>query len=202
MRKTYCITILCFFYFSTVAQSVAVVNSKPISQKEFVWIYKKHRPGATKPTLTDLIAFLNIYIDFKLKIEDAREAGLDKDSTYLTETKNYETALLASVPPEAKKADYSLVINEYKEALLLFNISQAKIWDRIGDDEDTLQQYYNTHKSQYTLSFEEVKTEVTADYQKQMECDWVTSLRNKYKITIDQGLLKKLLANTGRQIVE
>lgn len=193
MRKTCCIIILCFFYFSTVAQSVAVVNSNPISQKEFVWVYKKHRPGTTKPTLTELISFLNIYIDFKLKVEDARAAGMDQDSTYLSDTKNYESALLSSMPPEAQKADYSLVINEYKEALLLFNISQVKIWDRVGEDEDAVHEYYNAHKEQYlSKPYDEVQTEVAADYQKKIECDWVTSLRNKYKITMDQNLLNRL----------
>ncbi|MCX2478905.1 hypothetical protein OQY15_07365 [Pedobacter sp. MC2016-15] len=194
MRKTCCIIILCFFYFGTVAQNVAVVNSNPISQKEFVWVYKKHRPGNTQPTLTELISFLNIYIDFKLKVEDARAAGLDKDSTYLADTKNYEDALTSATPPEAQQVDYSLVIREYKEALLLFNISQVKIWDKIGEEEDTIQQYYNTHKQDYSSKpFDEVQTEVTADYQKKIECDWVTSLRNKYKITIDQNLLGKLI---------
>ncbi len=193
MRKTCCFIILCFSYFSTVAQSVAVVNGKPISQKEFVWIYKKHRPENTKPTLTDLISFLNIYIDFKLKIEDALESGLDKDSTYLAETNNYEVTLMASIPPEARKADFSMVINEYREALLLYNISQEKIWDRIGDDESKIREYYDMHKEQYsTEPYDDVKTEVTADYQKKMECDWVTSLRNKYVITIDQALLTRL----------
>jgi hypothetical protein len=194
VRKTCCIIILCFFYFGTVAQNVAVVNSNPISQKEFVWVYKKHRPGNAQPTLTELISFLNIYIDFKLKVEDAKAAGMDKDSTYLADTKNYELALMSSVPPEAQQADYSLVINEYKEALLLFNISQAKIWDKVGGDEDAIQQYYITHKQEYSLKpFDEVQTEVTADYQKKIECDWVTSLRNKYKITMDQQLLGKLV---------
>ncbi|HEY0176052.1 MAG TPA: hypothetical protein VGC08_06720 [Pedobacter sp.] len=193
MRKTCCFIILCFSYFSTVAQSVAVVNGKPISQKEFVWIYKKHRPENTKPTLTDLISFLNIYIDFKLKIEDALESGLDKDSTYLAETNNYEVTLMASIPPEARKADFSMVINEYREALLLYNISQEKIWDRIGDDENTIHEYYNAHKDQYqSAPYDDIKSEVTADYQKKMECDWVTSLRNKYVVTIDQELLRRL----------
>jgi len=194
VRKTCCIIILCFFYFSTVAQSVAVINGSPISQKEFVWVYKKHRPGNLKPTLTDLISFLNIYIDFKLKVQDARESGLDKDSTYTSDVNNYEQALLAAVPPEARKADYSLVINEYKEAVLLFNISQIKIWNRIEDNEDTIHEYYSANPDLYSpQTYEEAKNEVTADYQQKMECDWVTSLRNKYVITIDQDVLKKLI---------
>ncbi len=194
MRKTCCLIILCFFYFGTVAQSVAVINGNPISQKEFVWVYKKHRPGNLKPTMSDLISFLNIYIDFKLKVQDARESGLDKDSTYISDTNNYQEALLAAVPPEARKADYSLVINEYREAVLLFNISQIKIWDRIEDNEDTIHEYYTAHPDLYAnQTYDDAKSEVTADYQKKMECDWVTSLREKYKITIDQDVLRKLI---------
>lgn len=198
MRKTCCIIILCFFYFGTVAQSVAVINGKAITQKEFVWIYKKHRPDNLKPSLTDLISFLNIYIDFKLKVIDAKAAGLDRDSTYITEVQNYEQAFLAAIPAEARKADYSLVLNEYKEALLLFNISQTKIWDRVDENEETIKAFYNAHPENYlNASFEDIKAEVTADYQKKMECDWVTGLRNKAKISIDQALLGRLARNTG-----
>ena len=203
MRKTYCLIILCFFYFGTVAQSVAVINGKPVSQKEFVWIYKKHRPNNAKPTLTDLISFLNIYIDFKLKVLDAREAGLANDSTYNEEVKNYEKALLASVPAEARTADFSLALNEYKDALLLYNISQTKIWDRLDDSDDTLRKYYDAHKGQYgDKVFDDITTEVAADYQKQIECDWVTGLRKKFPVMVDQALLARLARNTGAQIIE
>ena len=168
-----------------------------------MWIYKKHRPDNAKPTLSDLISFLNIYIDFKLKVLDAREAGLDSDSTYTEEVKNYERALLESVPPEARKADYSLAMNEYKDALLLYNISQTKIWDRIDDNDDTLRKYYDAHPTQYpNKDFEDIKAEVAADYQKQIECDWVTGLRKKFLVTVDQAVLNRLARNTGRQIVE
>jgi len=203
VRKTCCLIILCFFYLGTAAQSVAVINGKAITQKEFVWIYKKHRPDNTKPTLTDLISFLNIYIDFKLKVLDAKEAGLANDSTYTEEVKNYEKALLQSVPPEARKADFSLAMNEYKDALLLYNISQTKIWDRIEDNEDTLRKYYDAHPEKYSQkTFDDIKSEVAADYQQQMECDWVTGLRKKFAVTVDQALLARLARNTGGQIVE
>jgi hypothetical protein len=194
VRKICFILVLCFFYFSTVAQSVAVINGSPVSQREFVWVYQKHRPQNTKPTLTDLISFLNIYIDFKLKVLDAREAGLDKDSTYLTETKNYEKALLDSAPPEAKQADFSLVTNEFREALLLFNISEKKIWDGIDNNDKLIHEYYNAHSENYpSLSYEDSKSEVAQDYQRLLECNWITALRKKYKITIDQNVLNKLI---------
>ncbi|MBB6500263.1 hypothetical protein [Pedobacter cryoconitis] len=194
MRKICFILVLCFFYLSTVAQSVAVVNGKPISQKEFIWVYKKHRPDNTRPALTDLISFLNIYIDFKLKVLDAREAGLDKDSTYLAETRNFAKALLDSAPAEAKKADFSLVINEFNEALLLFNISEKKIWNGVENNDKMIHEYYNAHADSYpSLSYEDNKSEAAEDYQKQMECLWITSLRKKYTVTIDQDALSRLI---------
>ncbi|KIO76005.1 hypothetical protein TH53_17450 [Pedobacter lusitanus] len=194
MRKICILLVLCFFYLSTVAQSVAVINGSPVSQKEFVWVYHKHRPENTKPALTDLISFLNIYIDFKLKVLDAREAGLDKDSTYISETRNYEKALLNSAPPEARQADFSLVTKEFNEALLLFNISEKKIWDGAENNDRMVHEYYNAHAENYSsLSYDDCKSEVVQDYQRQLECEWITALRKKYKITIDQGALSKLI---------
>jgi len=125
---------------------------------------------------------------------DARETGLDKDSTYIAETKNYEKALLNSAPPEAKQADFSLVTNEFCEALLLFNISEKKIWDGIDNNDKLIHEYYNAHIENYpSLSYEDSKSEVAQDYQRQLECNWITTLRKKYKITIDQNVLNKLI---------
>lgn len=193
MRKSCCFILLCFSCFSTVAQSVATVNGKPVSQKEFVWVFKKYRPDAAKPNVNELLSFLNVYIDLKLKVEDAISAGLEKDSAYVADIKAYETALLASMPVEAKNADYSLVINEYKQALLLYNISQTRVWERVEESDDAIEQYYRANKIQYgEKSFTKIEDQVTADYQRKVECDWIISLRNKFKVTIDQSLLARL----------
>ncbi|WP_449435196.1 hypothetical protein [Pedobacter steynii] len=41
MRKVYCAIIISLFITGAFAQNVAVVNGKPISNKEFMWVYKK-----------------------------------------------------------------------------------------------------------------------------------------------------------------
>lgn len=157
-------------------------------------MYQKHRPERDRASITQLISFLNTYIDFKLKVLDATAQGMDKDSTYLADIAHYERAFNASAPQTILKSDYIMIMNEYKEALLLFNISEKKIWDTMGDSEENIYNYYTTHSGNYNeASYEEVKSEVAADYQKQLECDWVTSLRNKYVVTIDQNALVKLI---------
>jgi hypothetical protein len=194
VRKTCCIVILCFFYTGAAAQSVAVINGSPVSQKEFVWVYQKHRPGNAEITLTQLISFLNIYIDFKLKVLDARASGMDKDSTYQAEVKSYEQSFHAAANPGIHRTDYELIMNEYKEALLLFNISEKKIWDVMNNSEEEIHGYYNTHAAVYgSKPYLEVQGDVAADYQRELECSWVTSLRNKYVITMDQNTLVKLV---------
>lgn len=157
-------------------------------------MYHKHRPEHDKTSITQLISFLNTYIDFKLKVLDARIQGMDKDSTYLADVAHYQLAFHESAPKIILKTDYIMIMNEYKEALLLFNISEKKIWDTMSDSEEHIHNYYMIHSGTYNNApYEEVKSEVAADYQKQLECDWVTSLRNKYVVTIDQNAVVKLI---------
>ncbi|MGY0040124.1 hypothetical protein [Pedobacter sp. NJ-S-72] len=57
-----------------------------------------------------------------------------------------------------------------------------------------IHEYYNAHIGNYpSLSYEDSKSEVAQDYQRQLECNWITALRKKYKITIDQNVLNKLI---------
>ncbi|MGF1922883.1 MAG: hypothetical protein ACQUHE_01795, partial [Bacteroidia bacterium] len=58
--------------FLAFAQNVASVNGKSISSKEFMWVYKKNHGGVTNASYADLSAYLNLYINFKLKVIDAR----------------------------------------------------------------------------------------------------------------------------------
>lgn len=60
-----------------------------------MWFYKKNHGGTANVSTKDLEAYLNQYINFKLKVLDAKEMGLDTDTAYLAEIKNYETTLAA-----------------------------------------------------------------------------------------------------------
>ena len=72
VRKVCCIFILCFFTKATFAQNVATVNGKSISSKEFMWVYKKNHAGVANASYQELNAYLNLYINFKLKVVDAK----------------------------------------------------------------------------------------------------------------------------------
>ena len=164
MRKIYCVAIFCLFGTVGFAQNVAIVNGKAIQSKEFIWTYKKNHRGIANVSYEDLIAYLHLYINFKLKVLDAMELKLDKDTSYLAEVKKYETALQAQRRLSEKSAEYTFVMNEYKEAVLMFNISELKIWNKAQDGEAQLK----------------------------LEQEWINALRNKYTIKVNQQQIKKM----------
>ena len=193
MRKICCVFILCCLNFIAFAQNVASVNGKSISSKEFLWVYKKNHPGITNVSYTDLSAYLNLYINFKLKVIDAKAMGLDADTAYKTEVNGYENALKAQKKTSPKNIEYGFIMNEYREGVLMFNISEKKVWSRAWDDESKLREFYNSNTSSYTnKSFDEIRGQVIADYQQQLEYEWIKLLRTKYTVKINDEELRHL----------
>ncbi|MBC8985706.1 hypothetical protein H9X96_07945 [Pedobacter sp. N36a] len=175
------------------AQNVASINGKPVSSKEFMWVYKKNHPGTSNIGFKELEDYLNLYLDFKLKVLDAKEMGFDRDTAYLSEIKDYETALRAQKTVTLPKETYSMIINEYKNAVLMFNVSEIKVWDKAQNDTYQLRNFYERNQSRYGGgSFEEQKGVVIADYQRALEKDWVTQLRDRYPVKVNESELKKL----------
>lgn len=193
MRKVYCAVTLSLFAAGAFAQNVASINGKAIGNKEFMWFYKKNHLGSGAAAYADLETYLNQYINFKLKVLDAKEMGLDTDTAYLSEVKNYELALAAQKRTAKTSPAYQLIMNEYKEAALMFNVSEIRIWNKAQNDENQLRNFYEQNKNTYLpAAFEEVKGKVIADYQERLEKEWINTLRKKYTVKINQNEVKKL----------
>jgi hypothetical protein len=192
VRKVCSISILSLFYFVASAQNVASVNGKSISSKEFMWVYKKNHGGVTSATLQDLAAYLDLYINFKLKVIDAKGMGLDADTAYKAEINGYEHALKTQKKTSPKNKEYDFIMNEYREGVLMFNVSEIKIWSKIQDNEDQLRAFYIKNSAKYDKDFEESKGQVIADYQQELEKEWIKLLKAKYTVKINDDELKKL----------
>lgn len=173
------------------AQNVASINGQPVGSKEFMWFYLKHHPENQKPTTHELEEFLTLYLNFRLKVMDAKQLGFDRDTAYLNEIKNYERVLRTKKDDSKVNLDY--IINEYKNAVLMFNVSELKVWNKGQNDEAQLREYYNTHQSLYqNTSFDEAKEKVIADYQLELEKEWITALRKQYTVKVNPSELKRL----------
>ncbi|RZK41447.1 MAG: hypothetical protein EOO90_11110 [Pedobacter sp.] len=179
--------------FIAIAQNVATVNGKPISSKEFMWVYKKNHAGVSNASYSDLYSYLNLYVNFKLKVIDARSMGLDMDTTYKAEISGYENALKSQKKTSQKKMEYSFIMNEYREGVLMFNVSEKKIWSKAWDSENDLRVFHRENASNYSnKDFEEVRGQVISDYQQKLENEWIKLLRTKYTVKVNEDELRHL----------
>lgn len=192
LKKACCLFIFSFIFGYSFAQNVALINGKSISAKEFLWAYKKSHNGSVSADYANLQRYLNLYINFKLKVLDAREMGLDKNATYTEEVKTYETALINHKKANTAHKDHDFLLNEYKEGVLMFNVSEQKIWSKAQDDEQAVIDFYSTNKQNYNKPLSEVKGQVIADYQQSLEESWLNGLKQKYQIKINENELRKL----------
>ena len=192
VKSAYCLFVFSLLYSKTFAQNVAIISSKPLSSKEFMWAYKKSHNGSTSTDYDNLLSYLNLYINFKLKVLDARDMGLDKSNTYQDELKTYESTLATHKKSGVSNKDYDYLLNEYREGVLMFNVSEQKIWNKAQDDDQAIEAFYNKNKQFYNKPLSEIKGQVIADYQQSLEEKWLKNLREKYSIKINENELRKL----------
>lgn len=49
-----------------------------------------------------------------------------------------------------KYPEYANLLNEYREGILLFEISNSNVWDKAGKDKEGLEKFFNENKAKYT----------------------------------------------------
>ncbi|MCZ4245344.1 hypothetical protein [Pedobacter punctiformis] len=184
--------VLSLVYSISSAQNVATINGKSLSSKEFIWTYKKSHNGNGNADYNSLKTYLNLYINFKLKVLDAREMGLDKNPTYIDEIKTYEDALVTHKKATTSNKDFNYLINEYREGVLMFNVSEQKIWNKAQEDEQAINDFYTTNQQDYNKPLVDIRGKVIADYQQFLEDKWLKSLKDKYQVKVNENELRKL----------
>lgn len=55
--------------------------------------------------------------------------------------------MMAELPD--KYADYRNILNEYRDGILLFEVSNRNVWDKALSDTDGLEKYFQAHKDEY-----------------------------------------------------
>ena len=192
LKKACCLIIFSFISGYSFAQNVALISGKSISAKEFLWAYKKSHNGNVSTDYTNLRNYLNLYINFKLKVLDAREMGLDQNPIYQEEVKTYETMLISHKKANVVQKDQDFLLNEYREGVLMFNVSEQKIWNKAQEDEQAITDFYTKNQSNYSKPLSEIRGQVVADYQQTLEENWLKGLKQKHPIKINENELRKL----------
>src|SRR5690606_30912492 len=81
------------------------INGKPVYTNEFERVYKKNLELVQDESQKDIDGYLQLFIDYKLKIAEAQAQGLDKEEDYLKEFLKYRDQLSRNYLFEDKITD-------------------------------------------------------------------------------------------------
>ncbi len=93
---------------------------------------------------------------------------------------------------ENKEAEFKKIMDEYRDGLLLFEITERKVWNKSVSDVKGLMSYFNSNQNKYgNQDFNNIKGIIISDYQDHLEKVWLKELKSKHSIIINQKLLSQ-----------
>ena len=91
---------------------------------------------------------------------------------------------------EKKYPEFGLLMQEYRDGILLFNISKDTIWDKASQDEAKLKELYE--EGNFDKPYNKVRGIVISQYQDELEKQWIKALREKYTIVVNEEVLNSI----------
>ncbi len=89
------------------------LSKKPVTTEEFVYLYRKnHQHKPEDFTHEKIEEYFNLFVNYKLKVEEALSRGMDTTTAFRKEYETYRQELLKPYMPDAKVVD-SLVLLTY-----------------------------------------------------------------------------------------
>ncbi len=105
--KSLFINLIAFFVFSATMFAQAAdpvlmkINGKPVLKSEFEYIYNKNNSNNSldKKTLEE---YVDLFVNFKLKVEEAKAQGIDTTKSFINELSGYRSQLTKPYLTDAK----------------------------------------------------------------------------------------------------
>ncbi|MBX2967740.1 MAG: peptidylprolyl isomerase [Cyclobacteriaceae bacterium] len=118
------------------------VNNRAVPVQEFIYLYNKnHQNQSEYYSRAKVDEYLDLFVNFKLKVEEARTRGYDTTKTFLKEFTSYKEELRRPYLPEGKMLDslvlmtYNRLKEEVKASHILINVGP------VASPEDTLKAF-------------------------------------------------------------
>lgn len=118
------------------------IDKKPVSAEEFIYLYRKNHPDKPENFVREKIEeYLDLFINFKLKVEEAKHRGLDTTQAFRKEYGTYREELRKPYLPDTKMMDslvhltYRRMKEEVRASHILINLKPE------ASPEDTLSAY-------------------------------------------------------------
>jgi len=172
--------------FSQAADPVLMtINGKPVLKSEFEYIYNKNNSNNSldKKTLDE---YVDLFVNFKLKVEEAKSQGIDTTSSFINELAGYRTQLTKPYLTD-QKVDDQLLLEAYdrmKEDIDVSHIliriqpnatpaDTLKAWNEINDIAKRLK------KEDFAKVAKEVSQDQSAE-QNAGHIGWISAFRTVY----------------------
>ena len=144
-RLIFCFLSLCFSLFA-IAQNknediLFTIEGDPVYASEFLRVYNKNLDLVKDETQKDIDGYLKLFINYKLKLKEAKALGLDEKTSYLREFESYKKQLSKNYLTNSEVTE-SLVKEAYDR--LAFEVKASHILVRIDENaspKDTLAAY-------------------------------------------------------------
>jgi peptidyl-prolyl cis-trans isomerase SurA len=138
IRSAVLILFCCNLFLSVTAQpankntselTLFTLNKKPVNTGEFIYLYRKNNQDkAEEFTRPKIEEYLNLFINFKLKVEEAKHRGQDTTAAFHKEYNSYREELRKPYLPDTRMIDslvrltYDRMLEEVKAAHILINL--------------------------------------------------------------------------------
>lgn len=148
---------------SSFAQTIFMYGKNAVTKDEFVRAFNKNPNigGDRKKALRD---YLDLYIKFKLKVQAAYDAGLDKDSTQQSELQNFRRQIADNIINEQANLK-ALVKEAFRRSQKEIHLAQVFI--EVPGNADTAEAYKHIHTAYKQLqegkNFAAVSQEFSSD---------------------------------------
>lgn len=102
------------------------INKKPVYTSEFLRVYNKNKDIVSQENKKDIDEYLELFINYKLKLQEAHDLKLDTVPSYLREFNKYKKQLIAPYLKDRKVTD-KLVKEAYNRMTEEINASHILI---------------------------------------------------------------------------
>ena len=108
------------------SKPIITIDDSDVSTEEFLYVYSKNNLNEKPVTLEEIREYLDLFINFKLKVKEAESLGLDQDSVFIQELEGYRKQLASPYLTETKLLD-SLALVTYSRLKEEVNASHILI---------------------------------------------------------------------------
>ncbi|RNC80234.1 MAG: peptidylprolyl isomerase [Winogradskyella sp.] len=143
------------FGFSQKQDALITIDGDNITSEEFLKLYNKNLDLVKDESQKQLENYLELFIDYKLKLKEAKRLGLDNDTKYKNEFENYKKQLTKNYLSDNKVTD-ELVKEAYER--MKYDVKASHILIMESAEEDTLVTYNKLLEYRKSFAIESFET--------------------------------------------